>query len=66
MGLFSTYGWVKPYLYRYPKEDCSKVGVNQFSQGTTDKTRGNSLKLCQQRFGLVIRENFFTGKVVKH
>lgn len=42
------------------------LGVSLFSQETSDRTRGHSLRLCQGRCRLNVRKNSLTERFVKH
>lgn len=51
---------------RLPEEGKCEVRCWSLCPVTEDRTCRNSTELCQGRFTLDVRKNFFTIRVVKH
>jgi len=53
-------------VYNCLKGDCGEVGVGLLSHINNNWISGIGLKLCQGRFRLDVRKNFFHKRVVRH
>ena len=52
--------------FQYLKKSYKKDGKGLFTHIDNERTRGNGLKLNEDRFRLEIRRKFFTVRVVRH
>ncbi|KFP29267.1 hypothetical protein N325_07957, partial [Colius striatus] len=52
-------------IYKYLKDECHEVETSLFSLVTSNRTRGNGMKLEHKKFHLNIRNNYFTAHVTE-
>jgi len=52
-------------VFQYLKAVCKQEGNQLFTRVDSDKTRGNSFKLKEERFRLDVKGKFFTERVVE-
>ena len=65
--LFSLEAQGRPYgSLQLPERNVWGLGVSLFSQVTSNRTRGNGLKFHQWRFGLEIRRNVISVRIVRY
>jgi len=53
-------------VFQYLEGAYKQEGQQLFTRVDSDRTRGNSFKLIQERFRLDIRRKFFMQRVVTH
>ncbi|KAK4828798.1 hypothetical protein QYF61_000855 [Mycteria americana] len=53
-------------VYNFLKGGSGRGGADLFFLVTSNRTRGNGMKLCEEKFRLDIRKRFFTDGVVDH
>jgi len=70
LGLFSMKEWRLRgdliILYSYLKGGCSEVSISLFSQVTSHRMRGNSLKLYWGGLDWILGKKFFTVRVINY
>ena len=53
-------------LHSYLNGGCGEVRIGLFSNETSNRTGGNGLELCQERFRLNLRKNLISETVVRY
>jgi len=66
LGLYSLEKRRLRGAFQYLKRACKKAGEGLFTRARRDRTRGNNLKLKEDRFRLDIRKKSLNIRVVRH